>query len=117
MIPFMLGKFSLDEAFREIRLIVYIDRLMELVDKANQNIQYHPLSTRNKILYIGYKVCLLSLTPLLFRNSNVSHMVIMKPNAAGYYNVSWAKVTYSSPESSEQVSLVHCHLGHSTGCV
>lgn len=37
-------------------------------------------------------------------NSNVSHLVIMKPNAAGFYNVSWAKVTYSSADNNEQVA-------------
>ena len=34
----------------------------------------------------------------------------MKPNAAGFYNVSWAKVTYSSADNGEQVMVVYIVL-------
>ena len=34
----------------------------------------------------------------------------MKPNAAGFYNVSWAKVTYSSADNGEQVMVVYVVL-------
>ena len=37
-------------------------------------------------------------------SSNVSHVVIVRPLEAGDYNISWAKLTYTSDDSKEIVS-------------
>ena len=43
---------------------------------------------------------------MCYRNTNVSHVVIMRPLTAGFFNMSWANVNYYSPENKQIVSVL-----------
>lgn len=49
---------------------------------------------------------------LVSRNTNVSHTAVLKPLAAGYFNMSWASINYQSPENKMIVSACFVCLTH-----
>ena len=76
---------------------------------------------------LGVSVCISSVCVLLVRDqpaadrsSNVSHVVVVHPREAGAYNISWARLTYTSDDSQEIVRVTlysppnfHLFLPHS----